>query len=252
MTRVTLSIVSHGHGALVQALLHDLSRQSLARGMEIVLTLNIPEPLPDTFGLHVIVRQNDAPKGFGANHNAALAEAVTPWVFVVNPDIRIRDERLVEAIVGDDVKGDTLLAPVIRNSLGEREDSVRYNLDPLSLIGRAILRRRQVASAVGHDEKFRWVAGMFMALPLTTWRRLGGFDERFFLYCEDYDLCARLVLMGGRVAIDESLEATHDAQRSSRSSFKYLRWHVESLTRVWRSGYFWKFWARDIAAAIRR
>lgn len=252
MTRVTLSIVSHGHGALVQSLLRDLSRQSLAHDMDIVLTLNIPEPVPDTLGLRVAVTQNGAPMGFGANHNAALAMVTTPWVFVVNPDIRIRNERLVEAIVDGGAEGDRLVAPVIRNSHGEREDSVRYNLDPLSLFGRAILRRRHAATSLDGDARFRWAAGMFMALPLATWRKLGGFDERFFLYCEDYDLCARLVLMGGRVAIDETLEATHDAQRSSRSSFKYLRWHLESLTRVWRSGYFWKLWARDIAATLQR
>lgn len=249
MAIVTISIVSHGHGALVAHLLRDLSRQTLADDLHVVLTLNLPEPEPPAScaGLRVTVLRNDRPKGFGANHNAALRATDTPWVIVLNPDIRLDDATLIGSLIrnhsGDDVG---LVAPLIVNSREEREDSIRRNLDPLSLFARAALRRGTIVDPAGDPDRFFWVAGMFMALPSRVWRAVGGFDERFFLYCEDYDLCARLNLRGYEVRVDPSLRAIHYAQRSSRTSLKYLRWHVASLVRVWLSPHFWRIWASDL------
>lgn len=255
MTSVTISIISHGQGRLVVDLLHDLSRQTLADRLDVVLTLNVPEAFDAAAfdRLRIRVIRNARPKGFGANHNAALQDADTPWVLVMNPDIRLDDETLIETLITrprSEAAG--LVAPVIRNSRGEQEDSIRRNLDPLSLLGR-MATHHNVAVDPGSDSgRFFWVAGMFMALPLNVWRETGGFDERFFLYCEDYDLCARLVLLGYRIELDQGVHAIHDAQRSSRKSAKYLRWHITSLLRVWSSRSFWRIWATDLRGRGRR
>jgi GT2 family glycosyltransferase len=250
MHRVTISIVSHGHGTLVSALLRDLSRQTIARELHVVLTLNVPEAPPEPAACGVLTVRiigNPVQKGFSANHNAALAEAQTPWVIILNPDIRIADQRLIERLITNN-PGAGVVAPVIRNSNGGREDSVRHNLDPFTLLGRKLWHRRALVDSAASDGRFRWVAGMFMALPLASWRRVGGFDERFFLYCEDYDLCARVAEAGGTIVVDESVEAVHDAQRASRRSMKFMRWHLASMLRVWASPTYWHIWASDLRA----
>jgi N-acetylglucosaminyl-diphospho-decaprenol L-rhamnosyltransferase len=74
-----------------------------------------------------------------------------------------------------------------------------------------------------------------------AYRQIGGFDERFFMYGEDFDICARTQLAGWKLQVGEDLLARHEAQRASRSSRKHLYWHVTSLLKVWTSGAFWRY-----------
>ena len=88
---LAISIVSHGHGASVQALLNDMAAFSSGAVTRVVLTMNLPEPGPAVpvggwpFALEV--RRNAAPLGFGANHNRALDGAREAFVGVLNPDV---------------------------------------------------------------------------------------------------------------------------------------------------------------------
>jgi hypothetical protein len=74
-----------------------------------------------------------------------------------------------------------------------------------------------------------WVAGMFMLFPRTVFAQLNGFDEDYFLYYEDVDLCGRLALAGWRVVVCPASRVVHHAQRSSHRSLTYLRWHITSM-----------------------
>ena len=88
---VTVSIVSHGHGAMVLPLLHDISVHCGSR-INVIVTLNIPESFTvrdDDFPFPVRILRNDLPKGFGANHNAAFNESKSDYFCILNPDIRI-------------------------------------------------------------------------------------------------------------------------------------------------------------------
>ena len=80
-----------------------------------------------------------------------------------------------------------------------------------------------------------------------VFEKLRGFDERYFLYYEDVDLCARLNLQGYAVALCPAATVVHHAQRSSHQSIKYLRWHLLSMLRFFVSLPFLKiFWRRLI------
>ena len=81
---------------------------------------------------------------------------------------------------------------------------------------------------------------MFMVMESNVFSAIGGFDERFFLYCEDYDLCARLYRSGYSLMLDQSTHVVHDAQRASYRSMRHLTWHLGSLLRVWFSRLFWE------------
>lgn len=239
----TLSIVSHGHGPLVRQLLRDLAIQDDIAEWLVVLTLNIPEDIDeeDLRGLRATIVRNKNPKGFGANHNAASAVAEGDLFAIVNPDIRLpTTDLLVQfASMEWDTPQPVLRAPIVIAPDGTREDSVRRNLSVPNLIHRA-RNRTSGWEADPESSDFFWLAGMFLIAPLITFRALGGFDERFRLYCEDYDLSARWRLAGGRVEVIKTVEVVHDARRDSRRSFRHMRWHVASLLRVWRSRPFWK------------
>ena len=68
-----------------------------------------------------------------------------------------------------------------------------------------------------------------MLFDLTSFLSVGGFDERFFMYYEDVDICARLRLKGMTILLVASEWIVHDARRESRRSIKLFVFHVSSM-----------------------
>lgn len=245
MTNATISIVSHGHGELLEQALSDLAKQTIRDRLLIVVTLNLTDEVfdPDRYpDLRISVIKNAHPKGFGANHNAAFSKCRDEWFLVVNPDVRLPHPTAIEELIQTPRKTTSLISPRIINSAGVREDAVRPNLSLLSLLTRVLGGRRESLSAtVTHrGMPFFWIAGMFMVMRSEVFREVGGFDDRYFLYCEDYDLCARIYLAGHEIMVRDDVQVIHDAQRDSHRSSRHLRWHLESLLKVWSSSAFWR------------
>lgn len=246
MNDLTLSVVSHGHGELLAALLGDLARLPGAGKARVIVTLNLAGEAfdPGRFApLRIEVRRNERPRGFGANHNAAFRSCDTAWFVVLNPDLRLPVNPF--PALAQVAAADTSLAaltPLVVSPQGHQEDHVRRNLTLASLWR----RRRGGETAIDASRPsrrpmpFYWLAGMFLMLRSTAFRKIGGFDERLFLYCEDFDLCARLYLDGQALRVVESAQVVHDARRDSHRSMKHLRWHVASLLKVWTSAAFWR------------
>lgn len=242
--RITISIVSHGQSRLVAQVLADLCPFAHDESCEVILTLNIPESLPFTaheFPFPLTIVENDSSKGFGANHNAAFRLARGEWFCVLNPDIRLPTNPFPGLLETLRQQSSAVVAPAVLSPAGDIEDSVRRFPTPCSLtaklLGRSDGRYRY---ALG-DAPFPadWVAGMCMLFRTETFRRVGGFDEKFFLYYEDVDICARLWKAGFRVMACPSTQVIHDARRASRRDPRYMRWHIASLLR-----YLGKHWLR--------
>jgi GT2 family glycosyltransferase len=70
--------------------------------------------------------------------------------------------------------------------------------------------------------------------------RLQGFDEGYFMYCEDTDICLRLQLAGWSMA-PMGGAVRHDAQRKTGHHWGHLAWHVRSLLRLWCSDTYAQF-----------
>lgn len=232
---VTVSIVSHGQWAMVRPLidqLHAHCRSSVAR---IVVTVNIPEAahVPVDWDLPMDIVHNAEPHGFGANHNAAFRQCASAWFLVLNPDIRL-DGDLIAPLIASAKPEAGLLTLRIKEPGKDEPEPYRALLTPLEL-----LRRR----SPGHRPPGQpaWVAGMFMLLRRDAFAQVGGFDERYFMYCEDFDLCARLQLAGWKLQVAEHLSVVHDARRASNRSLRPLAWHVRSLARLWTSDAFWRY-----------
>ena len=249
---LSISIVSHNQMQLVRPLLDDISRIfQTGTTIEVLLTLNVAEPLgykesDFPFALHLI--RNRHPRGFGANHNHAFRQMRGAFFCVLNPDIRITDNpfpALLAALESDASMG--LAAPCIHNSGGQLEDSARKFPSPWRIAHRVLTRRRKrdyvAPSTALHPD---WVAGMFMLLRTPVYQQLRGFDERYFLYYEDVDLCARIRLAGLDIVQLPLPGVVHDAQRASHRDPKYLRWHVGSMLRFFCSGVFMRLQWRQI------
>lgn len=245
---ISLSVVSHGQMALVEKLLADIAQHCRAERLELILTLNLAdEALPDLshLGFPVVLLRNAAPKGFGANHNQAFAQSRGRFFCVLNPDIRIRSNpfpALVQALAAPHTG---IAAPLVLGVDGTQEDSARSFTTPWAIVRRLLTgRHAAVYVAQGQVSQPDWVGGMCMLIPRNLYALVHGFDERYFLYYEDVDLCARLKLQGWHAMLCPAAQVTHEAQRSSHKSLKYLRWHLGSMLRFFCSATFVRLWRR--------
>ena len=231
---VCVSVVSHRQALLVKSLLDDLAAHCLG-AVEVILTLNVDEPLafePGAFGYPIELVRNSSPRGFGANHNAAFRRCRQRTFCVLNPDIRLTANpfpALLEELARDRTG---VVAPRIVDLAGRTEDSARRFPTPWSLIAKALGR----ADALDYEMESAsfspdWVAGMFMLFGDDAFRAVGGFDERYFLYYEDVDICARLRAAGYDVRYVPAAAAVHDARRASRSNWQHRIWHAQSILR---------------------
>lgn len=228
---MVVSIVSHGHGTMVVELVkHLLNLESLSK---LILTLNIPEDFPEISDTRLRILRNPYPKGFGENHNAAFKLSQSDFFCVLNPDIVFKVDPfpallkvLQDASVG-------LVAPLVLSADGQPEDSMRRFMTPVSMMKRlsTLSPGAYAVRAGGADLLPDWVAGMFMLFRSEAYSKVRGFDERYFMYCEDADICTRLWKAGDKVVGCLSASVVHNAQRASRGSLKHFSWHLRSMMR---------------------
>ena len=238
---VTVSIVSHGQGVMVEPLLRDLGR--CRQVVRIVVTHNIPEDdisCPEYLAPRMQRICNRHPLGFGTNHNQAFGLCETELFAVLNPDIRLTNDPFPQLAAALDAGVAGVIAPAVLNPNGLLEDSARRFPTALRLLrklmgggdGRAVFE-----GAAPHDVD--WTAGMFLLFPAQTFREFRGFDEDFHLYYEDVDICTRLWRSGRRVMLHPGVTVIHAAQRASRRNLRYMLWHLSSMLRyfakhMWR------------------
>lgn len=234
---VTVSIVSHGHWDHIEPLLRQLNAWCAPWIERVILTLNVPEQprIDEDLAFAVDIMHNARPRGFGANHNTAFARSSTPWFLVLNPDLRIDQDVIGCLLAGADSEAG-LVAPRVQEPGCAEPEPYRTLVTPTELV-----RRRQQ----GHmpPDHPSWIAGMFMLLRAPAYRDTRGFDERFFMYCEDVDLCVRLQLAGWKLQVATDVIVHHEAQRASHSSLRPLVWHLTSFVKLWTSEAFWKYLA---------
>lgn len=235
---ISVSIVSHGHGELVDLLLGDLNLHR-PTGIEVILILNIEEALPfdpASFAFPVRTIRNRDPRGFAFNHNAAFKLARGNYFCILNPDVRLSADPfppLIEELKNPSVGA---VAPLILDSRGEIEDSARPFPTPLSLFCKAFgVEPRRYYEIGAESISPDWVGGMFILLRRDAFAAVGGLDARYRLYYEDVDLCVRLRLRGYDIRLVPKVSVVHLARRQSRRNARYFFWHLRSMMRYFLS-----------------
>ena len=236
--RLTVSVVSHGHEAELPGLLAQLARHAAGVVDRVVLTHNLPAAAvrPDpAWPFELTEVFNASPLGFGANHNRAFAQCRTGQFAILNPDIEAMDAALWPALVESAQRpGVGCAYPRLLNPDGSVQNE-REAVTPLALLRRHVLKAPQ--------RRIDWVSGALWVVPSAVWRALGGFDERYFMYCEDTDFCLRLQLAGWQLARVEPT-ARHAAAWASRKPGRAMGWHLRSLLRFWVRPVLWRYLAR--------
>ncbi len=171
--------------------------------------------------------------GYGAAVNRGVAASAPELVLVCNSDLEVPKEA-VEALARrgvDDDPGCALVGPLIRTPDGGRYPSARRFPSMIDAAGHALLgifapdnrftrryqrSRARRCTAETSVQTVDWVSGACFLVRRSAFEAVGGFDEAYFMYFEDVDLCWRLGRAGWRVAYAPSAEVTHTQGRLHR------------------------------------
>ncbi len=161
--------------------------------------------------------------GFSGGCNAGAAEASGELLVVLNPDAAPRSG-WGEAIRRPWLEGRGWAAwQALVAEAGGTEINSAGNPVHFTGIVWAGGHGEPIATAPEGPAEVPVLSGACLAIPLATWRRLGGFAERFFMYHEDVDLSIRLRLLGGTVGIEPAAVVEHDYEFGASPGHKW-RW----------------------------
>lgn len=225
---VVVSTVSHGHGSMLKGLVERLAQ--FEEVSQILLTINIPETLNFSPSDKLKFIINDSPKGFGANHNQAFQQCKADYFCVLNPDIEFTENPFPHLLANLRSSAVGIVAPVVLNAQGGVEDSARKFPTFWTMAKRLLGFSDGYSYGFGSGEfSPDWVAGMFMLFPSKSFADIHGFDESYYMYCEDIDICRRTWQAERSVVVNPKISVVHKAQRASHRSLRHLRWHLHSL-----------------------
>jgi GT2 family glycosyltransferase len=203
---VTISIVSGGSPELLSGCLDSVPRAAAAAAVETVVVDNaVGRALDEVVSAHSEVRwiRSDERRGFAANHNLALAGAAGRHLFVLNDDTVLGPgciDRLSAFLDRNPPVG--CVGPRLVFGDGRRQASAFRFPTParVALTAATLQRAGWVLSDCDRARRVDWVHGCAMLVRAEAFRAVGGFDEGFYMYLEDVDLCRRLHDRGWQVA----------------------------------------------------
>jgi GT2 family glycosyltransferase len=195
--------------------------------------------------------------GFGAAHNLAwrdLADAAAPYHVILNPDISLESGTLAElAGIMAELPDAGLLMPKVMYPDGAEQRLCKLLPTPFDLflrrflgkVGSVFFRRRYEHYELRNldmsiPREVPCLSGCFMFLRAEALREVGVFDERYFMYMEDVDLCRRIGKKYKTVFYPH-VSIVHGYAKGSYASLRLMTYHIQSALKYFAK---WK-WFRD-------
>lgn len=183
--------------------------------------------------------------GFGSGHNKVLDIIDSKYHAIVNPDIILKEDVFSPLISFIEQSGAGMVAPKLLNENGEMIKAYRLNPTPFDMFIRMFLngafKKRQAKHTMqdmDYSKPFKvpFVQGSFLVIKTDLFKKLHGFDERFFLYMEDADLCRRVNSVSTLMYCPDA-SVVHLWGQGSHKSLKLFKIHVGSMIKYFNK---WK------------
>lgn len=159
------------------------------------------------------VIRNTINKGFGSANNQGVALVETPYALLLNPDCEISPEALAALIdTADRYPQAAIIAPQGWRSKDNVQPSYRHAFYEH--------RPKQAYQIPDGTVSAKWLHGCCLLVRVDAFRNFGGFDERFFLYYEDDDLCLRALQAGHDCLLEPQAQVLHIGGASSKPSWR--------------------------------
>lgn len=193
-------------------------------------------------------------KGFGYGHNYNLLKADEKYFVVFNPDIILNKETLVNMINQmEEDSSISLLVPKVLNPDGSKQHLIRNRVSvfdyalrfiPFKLVKNIFSKRLATYECrdLPDDRKEEVLigSGCFMLLKGEDYKLIEGFDDRYFMYFEDYDLCLELNKRGKKVIYTPLSSVIHYYERGAHKNSKLFKIFIQSMIKFFNK-WGWKW-----------
>ena len=195
--------------------------------------------------LHISLLTPDTNRGYGAGHNLAMTEVESQFHLILNPDVELAPDALKLALEALKNQHDiALLAPQGFSPSGQ-PDFLAKAYPSVWVLGLRALAPHWVKTRSGgalaryemrdlpNETALRPItlaSGCCMWVRRALFDDVGGFDESFFLYFEDYDLSLKLSAQGA-VMEHRDIRIVHHGGGASRKGLRHIRWFVVGAAR---------------------
>ena len=214
---ITFVIVTHKSENIIETCLNSLPQQSKKIIVENSKNINLENSLKSKYdNIEVILLENI---GMGASNNVGIKKCATKYAFVLNPDVKFREDTIKNLIESLQKVDDFIIA----SPLNSDPNFPNYNI--YSKTEKII--EEKVISVDSLD-------GFSMLINIEKFPNKEFFDENFFLYLENDDLCLRAKKNKGNIYIIKNSLIDHLGAGSSNINIEHLRnWHW-----MWSKFYF--------------
>lgn len=183
--------------------------------------------------------------GYGSGHNIAIRQALeigTKYHVILNPDLYWEGN-----IMGplnefmDDNPDCGLVMPKIIYPDGKIQFLCKLLPSPIDLIIRRFIPFQTIQEKLSYNYELHWsgydkimeipsLSGCFMFIRSSVLKEIGGFDERYFMYAEDLDLCRRIGEVS-KTLFYPFVSVVHKYEKGSYKNSKLLRYHLKSIVK---------------------
>ncbi len=202
--------------------------------------------LIEGIGENIVYIFNNNNIGFGAAHNIAISNSsgMSNYYVVLNPDIRFNKDVLLNlSEYMDKNTGVALSMPKILYQNGDIQYLCKHDPTPFILLVRRFfpsflkyffknkLTHYEMRDC-NYEQQFNpeTISGCFMFFRSKILSKVGGFDERYFMYMEDVDLC-RKIREYHIISYNPTCTVTHYYRKGSYKEYKLLKYHIKSVFR---------------------
>lgn len=176
--------------------------------------------------------------GFAKANNVVLERIknLSNYHLILNPDVVFSSEVIPNLITKSTSEKDVaLITPKVEFTDGSHQYSVRKYPKPLDLIFRRLnLNKSRVLDGEYRNQDLskafnpECISGCFMLFKTEDFTAIKGFDERYFLYLEDFDICKKVDVLGKKKLYFPQEKITHVAQFGSAKKLRLLIYHISS------------------------
>ena len=232
---LSIIIVSYNTKDFLEKCLGSIFHQSDNKDLEVIVVDNGSkddscETIKNRF-LQVKLIENKENLGFGRANNQGAKIARSDYLFFLNPDTLIKDNifpKIIEVFKNDSQTG--VVSPLLILDNGEIQPWAYGQEENLSqLIKRKI--KKDLSKTID------WVSGAALVIRADIFRKIGGFDEKFFAYFEDRDLFLGVRKIGYKIMVLPEVKVIHFGGKSLISDKKRKKLYYQSQNYFWHKHY---------------
>lgn len=176
--------------------------------------------------------------GFGKGHNYVIEKLDSKYHAIVNPDILVNEDAFSKIIGYMDMDESIgMVIPRLTDEDGKILEVYRNEITFIDLFIRMFLsglfKKRQAYHTMqyeNYDKPFQvpFGQGSFLVIRTELFKTIGGFDDRYFMYMEDADLCKRVNQIS-KLMYYPGATVVHKWERGSHKSWKLMKIHISSM-----------------------